>query len=344
MSEGPSAPRGPRALAVPRFNTRMRSKVFISGALGFIGSVLAERYRSEGAEVRGVDVRAEPDLGVVAGDIAEPGAWQQHAEGCDLVVNTAANVGFGGDLDAVWRVNVLGTARMINGAAAGGAERFVQFSSVTTFGFDYPDGVDETYPVRLTGNPYPDSKIASEQVTLQAHVAGDIEATIIRPGDVWGPRSRGWTALPVKMIKSGQMVLPQGGHGQIGPVYVDNLIDGVTLAAESPDAVGEIFTIADGTTVELGDFFGHYARMLGKSRPRALPTSVARTIAMAGGRVEKALGRDTEMSAASIDYIAKRGGYSIEKARRVLGYEPKVDLEEGMRRCEEWLSAEGLLD
>src|SRR4051794_28898863 len=321
----------------------MPSKVFISGALGFIGSVLAERYRSEGAEVRGVDVRAEPDLGVVAGDIAEPGAWQQHAEGCDLVVNTAANVGFGGDLDAVWRANVLGTRRMIDAAARGGAERFVQFSSVTTFGFEYPDGVDETYPVRLTGNPYPDSKIASEQVTLQAHVAGDVQATIVRPGDVWGPRSRGWTLLPAKMIKSGQMVLPEGGRGQIGPVYVDNLADGVLLAAESEAAVGEIFTIADGYAVDIGDFFGHYARMLGKSGVRTLPTAVARTIAATGGRIEKTLGRDTEMSAASIDYLAKRGGYSIEKARRVLGYEPKIGLEEGMRRCEEWLRSENLL-
>jgi len=290
-----------------------------------------------------VDVRAEPSLGVVAGDIAEPGDWQQHARDCDLVINTAANVGFGGQLDEVWRVNVLGTARMINAATAGGADRFVQFSSVTAFGFEYPDGVDETYPVRLTGNPYPDSKIASEQVTLQAHVAGDIRATIIRPGDVYGPRSRGWTALPMKMIKSGQMVLPEGGHGHIGPVYVDNLVDGVVLAAASEAAVGEIFTIADGTTVEIGDFFGHYARMLGKDGVRTLPTSVARTIAAAGGRIEKALGRDTEMSAASVDYVAKRGGYSIEKARRILGYEPKVDLDEGMRRCEEWLRAEGLL-
>jgi len=321
----------------------MPSKVFISGALGFIGSVLGERYREQGAEVRGVDVRPEPGLGVVAGDIAEPGSWQEHAKGCDLVINTAAYVGFGGDLDAVWRVNVLGTRRMIDAAQSGGAERFVQFSSVTTFGFDYPDGVDETYPVRLTGNPYPDSKIASEQVTLQAHVAGDVQATIIRPGDVWGPRSRGWTVLPVKMISSGQMVLPDGGRGQIGPVYVDNLVDGVTLAAESADAVGEIFTIADGYAIDIGEFFGHYARMLGKSSPRTLPRTVARTIAAAGGRVEKALGRDTEMSAASIDYLAKRGGYSIEKARRVLGYEPKVGLDEGMRRCDEWLRAEGLL-
>jgi nucleoside-diphosphate-sugar epimerase len=321
----------------------MASKVFISGALGFIGSVLADRYREQGVEVRGVDVRADPALGVVAGDVAEPGDWQEHARGCDLVVNTAAIVGFGGDLDEVWRVNVLGTRRMIDAAARGGVDRFVQFSSVTTFGFAYPDGVDETYPVRMTGNPYPDSKIASEQVTLQAHVAGDVQATIIRPGDVYGPRSRGWTVLPVSMIKSGQMVLPEGGHGQIGPVYVDNLVDGVTLAGDSPKAVGEIFTIADGFAVEIGDFFGHYSRMLGKSRPRTLPTEVARTIAMVGGRIEKALGRDTEMSAASVDYLAKRGGYSIEKARRVLGYEPKVDLDEGMRRCEEWLRAEGRL-
>ena len=321
----------------------MPTKVFISGALGFIGSALAERYRSQGAEVRGVDVRADEALGVVAGDIAEPGAWQEHARGCDLVVNTAAYVGFGGDLDAVWRANVLGTRHVIDAAARGGAGRFVQISSVTAFGLDYPDGVDERHPVRLTGNPYPDSKIASEQVTLQAHVAGDVQATIIRPGDVYGPRSRGWTVLPVRMIKSGQMILPAGGRGQIGVVYVDNLVDGVLLAAASDDAIGEIFTIADGMAVEVGEFFSNYARMVGKPRPRALPTPLARTIATAGGRIERALGRDTELSAFSVDYLAKRGGYSIEKARRVLGYEPKIGLDEGMRRCEDWLRAEALL-
>jgi nucleoside-diphosphate-sugar epimerase len=83
--------------------------------------------------------------------------------------------------------------------------------------------------------------------------------------------------------------------------------------------------------------------MLGKGRIRTLPAPLARTIAAAGGRIEKRLGRDTEMSAASMDYLTKRGAYSIEKARRVLGYEPKVSLDEGMRRCEEWLRSEGLL-
>src|SRR4051794_28949864 len=322
----------------------MPSKVFISGALGFIGSVLAARYREQGAQVVGVDVRAEPDLDVVAGDIAEEGPWQELASGCDLVIHTAAYVGFGGELDAVWRTNVLGTRRVLDAAVQAGVERFVHFSSVTTFGFDYPVGVDEAWPVRLTGNPYPDSKIASEQVVLQSHVCEQVRATIVRPGDVYGPRSRGWTILPVQMIKSGQMILPNGGHGQIGVVYVDNLVDGVLLAAESNEAVGEIFTIADGPAVEVGEFFGYYERMLGKGRSRSLPTAVATAVAATAGAIEKRIGRDTEMSGGSVKYLAKRcGGYSIAKARNVLGYEPKVGLDEGMKRCEEWLRAEGML-
>src|SRR3954454_11661744 len=129
------APRGPCADRRSGFNTRMPSKVFISGALGFIGSVLADRYRAEGAEVRGVDVRADETLGVVAGDVAEEGDWQRQADGCDLVIHTAAYVGFGGELDEVWRTNVLGTRRALDAAARGGAKRFVHFSSITAFGF-----------------------------------------------------------------------------------------------------------------------------------------------------------------------------------------------------------------
>jgi nucleoside-diphosphate-sugar epimerase len=322
----------------------MASKVFISGALGFIGKALADRYREQGAEVGGVDLKADAESGVVAGDIREEGEWQQAAEGCDLVVHTAAYVGFGGDRDEVWRSNVLGTRRVLDAAVRGGAKRFVHFSSVTTFGFDFPDGVEETWPVRITGDPYPDSKIAAEQVVMAAHIAGEVPVTIVRPGDVYGPRSRGWTVLPVKMIKSGQMVLPAGGHGRIGIVYVDNLVDGVMLAAESDKAVGEIFTIADGDSVEVGEFFAYYARMLGKQRPKTLPTPFAKGIAAVGGEILRRVGRDTELSAGSVDYVAKEHGrYSIEKARNVLGYEPKVTLDEGMRRCEEWLRGEGLL-
>lgn len=147
--------------------------VFVTGALGFIGRTLAERYRSTGAEVRGVDAIASPhgaDDGVVGGDITVAGPWQDHARGCDLVIHTAALVNNTSDRDRSWEVNVLGTRRALDAAVAGEARRFVHFSSVRAFSdLDFPDGVDERHPVRPDGHRYVDTKVASEQVVLQAH-------------------------------------------------------------------------------------------------------------------------------------------------------------------------------
>ncbi len=80
--------------------------------------------------------------------------------------------------------------------------------------------------MRPDGHTYVDTKIASEQVVLQAHAAGEIECTVIRPGDVYGPGSRPWTVLPVDAIRQNRFFLPAMGRGIFSPVYVDNLLDG----------------------------------------------------------------------------------------------------------------------
>jgi nucleoside-diphosphate-sugar epimerase len=317
--------------------------VFITGARGFIGATLAERYRSQGVEVRGVDVAGDPERGVVAADVSEPGDWQRHAEGCEVVFHTAALITFAPALDRFWRVNTLGTRRALDAAIAAGARRFVHFSSITVFGFDYPDGVEETHPVRLTGVPYIDTKIASEQVVLQAQAAGELPCTIVRPGDVYGPGSQPWTRLPVEELRRGRLMLPAGGRGEISPVYVDNLVDGVTLAAAEPAAAGQVITITDGRAVQTQEFFGYYARLLGKRRAPTAPTPVVKalagTIALAG----RVRGVEVEVNPRAVAYVARRGTYSIAKARRLLGYEPRVSLEEGMARTERWLREEGLV-
>ena len=118
---------------------------------------------------------------------------------------------------------------------------------MTAFGFDFPDQVEETYPVHNTYVPYPDSKIASEQVVLQAHVEGRVPCTIVRPGDVYGPRSRAWAMVPAQLIRSRRFSLPGGGYGLHSPIYIDNLVDGVVLRPPPPDAVGQIFTLSDGS-------------------------------------------------------------------------------------------------
>jgi nucleoside-diphosphate-sugar epimerase len=319
-------------------------RVFITGAGGFIARALAARLRDEGHSVGGVDLHADEAAGVVAGDITSDGAWQDAAAGADLVIHTAAVVSNAVGLDGQWRVNAGGTRRAVDTAVRAGASRFVHLSSIRAFSdLGFPDGVTEDHPVRPDGNPYVDTKIASEQVALQAHAEGRIDVTIVRPGDVYGPGSRPWTTLPVQLIKKFQFLLPAMGAGVFSPVYIDDLAAGLLLAARSPAGAGQIFTLTGGAGVSCGEFFGHYYRMLGRRGPWVAPTPVAVAVARLAGGAISLTGAATEVNAVSMRYFARTGTYSIEKARRLLGYRPAVDLAEGMARTEQWLRAEGLL-
>jgi nucleoside-diphosphate-sugar epimerase len=286
-----------------------------------------------------VDLRADAARGVVAGDVSRPGPWQDHAAGCEVVVHTAALVSFRSGLEPYWRANVAGTRHVLDAAVAGGARRFVHLSSVVAFGFDFPDGVDERHPVRTNGVPYVDTKVASEQVVLQAHAEGEIDCTVVRPGDVYGPRSRPWTVVPVEEIRARRLILPAMGRGVFSPAYVDNLVDGIVLAATREEGAGRVFTLTDGVGIESRHFFGHYARLLGRRGVPVAPTPLVRTLAGAISTVS----RQSDVTPAVADYLSRRGTYSIDRARKLLGYEPAVDLDEGMARTEAWLRAEGLL-
>jgi nucleoside-diphosphate-sugar epimerase len=316
-------------------------RVFITGASGFIGRALYDRYIADGHEVLGCDLVADPDRRVTAGDVAEPGQWQEHASGCELFIHTAASVSLRMErAEEIWRTNVLGTANALITAERGGAQRFVHFSSVTVFGFEFPDGVDERYPVHNTYVPYPDTKIASEQVVLQAHIDGRVPATIVRPGDVYGPRSRVWAQIPAELIRARRFMLPGSGRGIHSPVYIDNLIDGVTLAAASPEAVGQIFTLSDGIGAPYREFFAPYAELVGR-RLITMPAPAAIALSAVIQRAARLAPGDNEVNPASARYLLRKGTYSIAKARQVLGWEPWVGLEEGLARTVAWLREQG---
>ncbi len=316
--------------------------MFITGALGFIGLRLARRYREAGVEVAGVDVRPDQGLGVVAGDIAAGGSWPG-AAGAELFIHTAARVGMHGRAEDFQRVNVLGTRRALDAAVRAGAQRFVHFSSIVAFGFDVPENVGEDHPVRTNGVPYVDTKVASEQVVLQAHAAGEIACTIVRPGDVYGPGSHFWTVTPVRELAARRLILPAMGRGRVSPVFVDDLVEGVILAAGHPGAAGQVFTLSGGRDVSTWDFFGRYARMLGRPRVPVAPTPVVVALAAAATRAARLRGATTEITPAAARYLARTGSYSIDKARSVLGYRPPTDLDEGMRLSERWLTSRGVL-
>ncbi len=316
-------------------------RVFITGASGFIGRALYERYQSEGHDVRGCDLAADPLRDIVAGDVVQPGPWQEHADGCDVLIHTAAAVSFRLERrEDVWRANVLGTRNALEAAERAQVGRFVHFSSVTVFGFDFPDGVDENYPVRNTYVPYPDSKIASEQVVLQAQLDGRVGATIVRPGDVYGPRSRVWAVIPAELIRSRRFSLPGGGRGIHSPVYIDNLVDGVVLAARTAEAEGQVFTLSDGVGVPCREFFAPYAELVGR-KLITVPTPVAIGLSAVIQQLARLTKGDNDINPASVRYMLRKGTYSNAKACRVLRWEPRVGVQEGLGRTVAWLREQG---
>jgi nucleoside-diphosphate-sugar epimerase len=318
-------------------------RAMITGAAGFIGRALTRHYRDRGWDVVGVDRTADPEPGVLAGDVSEPGAWQRAARACDTVLHTAALVSNRAALDDAWRVNVVGTRRVLDAARDAGVRRVVVFSSVAVYSHRRDGVVDERTPVRPSGAAYGDTKIAAEQVAFQAHAAGEVEITVVRPGDVYGPGSRPWTVLPVEMLRRHQVVLPARGRGTFVPIYIDDLVDAVARAAAHPAAAGEAFNLTGGRSVTVAEFFGHYSRMLGTRPAPAVPTAWAMAIAEAIGRVARASGRPSEASAATMRMLSATGDVSVVKARELLGWDPAVDLGEGMRRTERWLRETGRL-
>ena len=307
-------------------------RVVITGASGFIGKAVGARYRGLGSEVVGVDVVPDEASGIIEGDTSVAGPWQDLVATGDLVVHTAALVSNTAGLQRAWEVNVLGTHHVLEAAAAGTTSRVLHLSSVRAFSdLDFPPDVDERHPVRPDGHSYVDTKIASEQVALQAHAAGDVAVTVIRPGDVYGPGSVPWTFWPAVGITAGTFAIPDQGDGIFSPVYVENLVDGLVAAAATPEAAGQVFTISDGIGITNTEFFSHYYRMLDRE-PEYLPADELRVILEEAG-----IGGDT------VDYLLRTNTYSIAKARTLLGYEPKVDLAAGMARCETWLRESGLL-
>ncbi len=321
-------------------------RVFVTGANGFIGRAVLERYRELGAEVCGMDMNADPEAGVVAGNIAEAGPWQKQAEGCDLVVHTAAVVSNSATPALYRAVTVGGVRRALDAAVAGGAKRFLHISSCGAYGWQRPPNAEETYPITtLSGNSYQDSKAASEHPALAAHASGEIPCTVVRPGDVYGAGSRPWVLIPLELIRKGMFLLPAHGKGIFSPIYIDDVVSGIVLAAGHEAGAGQIFNLTAGYGVPSGEFFAYHMRWAGKSgAPRSFSTQTAIVLAEAARMISKVLGKPTEANRQSMLMLSKSETFSIEKARRLLGFDPQIDLAEGMRRTEEGLRARGIID
>jgi nucleoside-diphosphate-sugar epimerase len=323
----------------------------VTGASGFIGGRLAERLANEeGVHVRAMVrnmKRAERlrrlPLEIVKADLVDLPSLRETIDGCDLVFHCAAMVRETGDRDEFFRANVQGTENILKVSSDAEIKKFIHFSSVAVYGLNPPGRTDETTPYQPCGNLYCDTKIAGEKAVWVVHQEARLPVVVIQPANVYGPYSNPWTVRPIKLILSGQMMLINGGTGFCNYVYIDNLIDSTMAVTKSDSSVGQVYLISDGRPVAWKEFFGYYAQMAGNPKMRSVPEWLARVIAMGMEIASKFTGKPPKITREAVSYLTRQARFSIEKARRELGYQPRFSLEEGMKLTEQWLRETGYL-
>lgn len=309
--------------------------VFITGIGGFIGARAAELLRERGVRVWGIDhdptaLERARARGIQAelGDVNDAVRLGEQLRGAEVVLHTAAIVREHGALAEFRRVNVEGSATVAAAARDAGALTFVQLSSVMVYGFRYPADVAEDGPLRGEGNPYCQTKIESERAVLSCQDGERFGVIVIRPGDVYGPGSVPWIARPIEMLSKRRLLLPWQ-RGVINPVYVDDLIEGILLAVNAR-AHGETFNVTDGAALPFRSYFGRLAQLAGLPGPIVIPTPLMRALARGMSKLRELGLSDDEVSPDTVETLLRPHAYSIAKARRLLGYAPRVTLEQGL--------------
>ena len=322
-------------------------KSLVTGGSGFLGSHLVEALVERGESVRAL-VRPTSDttlldgLGadLVVGDLGDVQSLKLAVQGVERVYHCAALASDWADWEAFRATNVTGVRNLLDAACEGSVSKFVHVSTTDVYGHpDYP--ADETAPYRLRGWGYGDTKIEGERQVWTCRREHRLPITVVRPVNIYGPRSTSFVVEIVDLLKSGDMVHIDSGGKPAGLAYVGNVVDLILLAADSESSVGQPYNASDGSDVTWRQYVDRLAEIVGVRSPRmVIPYRLAY---LAGWAMEKAYGvlrLDSRplLTRMAVELLGTHQGFPIDKARRELGYQPSVQFDEGMRRVEEWLS------
>jgi len=326
--------------------------IAITGIGGFIGLRMAERAIERGMHVTGMDINEKAlelpnKIGAqcFVGSTNSTSDAEKLCQQADIIFHTAAIVEGAGDMEIFRKVNVEGTRTVLEAAKLSiskqaACKRFVHLSSVMVYGFDYPDHVTEEGPLRGEGNPYCQTKLESDQLVCQAHTPGGLEVIVIRAGDVYGPRSKPWVLTQATEMVKGRFINAGGKISVINHVHVDNLIDAIFLALEK-DMTGEVFNVTDDRRTTFYEYYSRLAAAAGTTY-REIPIPVMNALFWLITTYGKIFRVPVPVDHATLKFMLRNKPYSIEKAKRLLGYQPRITLEAGMQEVERYLRTQGI--
>jgi nucleoside-diphosphate-sugar epimerase len=326
-------------------------KALVTGGGGFLGSAIARILLARGDTVRSVSRGRYPNLPCeqLQGDLAEAGVAERAVTGCDVVFHVAAKAGVAGRYRDYYRANVEATQRVLDASRATGVQRLVYTSSPSVV-FDGSDmeGVDESvpYPAHYHA-PYPATKAQAERLILAANGA-ELATVALRPHLIWGPGDNHLVPRILARGRAGRLRRVGKECKYVDSTYIDNAAEAHLNAADrlSPGATcaGKAYFISNGEPMPTWDLVN---RILAAGGVGPVTRSVPPWLAYGAGAVLEAvyavLWPDAEppMTRFVARELATSHWFDLSGARRDLGYEPRISIDEGLRRLQAHLATEG---
>jgi len=327
----------------------MTAPTLVTGATGCVGGHLARRLRQEGEPVRAL-VRPTAETGplhelgveLVEGDIRDPGAVERALAGCARVYHIAGVFRTAGHPDSYYAdVNVGGTENVLAAARRHGVERVVHCSTIGVHGDVVEIPCTEDSPAN-PGDVYQRTKLEAER-RARAAFADGLPGTIYRSASVYGPGDLRHLKL-FRGVWRGRFYLFGDGRTLWHPVYIDDLIDGILLCGRHPAALGRTYILAAERYITLNELVAGIARALERPVPRwHLPYWPLYAAAVLCEGVCRPFGIDPPLHRRRVRFFVNNRAFSIERARQELGFAPKVDVLDGIRRTAAWYREQGLL-
>ncbi len=324
--------------------------VVVTGATGFVGGHLARQLLSRGCRVRLLvrDPAKAEDLRLAGaeirqGDIRQPESLKGLAEDAEKFFHIAALFRQASFPDDVYReVNLEGTRHCLEEARRAGVKRFIHCSTVGVLSNIEHPPADETAPYN-PGDIYQSSKADAEKLALDYFRRGLVPGVVVRPAMIYGPGDMRMLKL-FKGVARRRWITLGSGLTLAHYVYIDDLVNGFWLASEKPGVEGEVFIIAGPREITLNDLVALIAKAAGVRAPRLkLPVSPFQWLGSLCEAVMIPLHLEPPIYRRRVDFFTKNRSFSIAKARRMLGYEPVVDMEEGVARTLRWYVSKNLI-
>lgn len=326
-------------------------KILVTGGTGFTGSHLTRRLLQQGHQVVVLD--NQPGLfydelkrlgaQIHLGSVADRGLVFKVAAGCEVVHHLAAmfrRVNLPKKI--YWDVNVEGTRYLLQAALQYGARKFIYCSTCGVHGDVKREPADENAPISPE-DYYQYTKYEGEKV-IPEFLAKGLRIVTLRPTAIYGPGDPERFFMLFKMVSKGRFLMFGNGQAHYHPVYIDNLVDAFELSAASGKGDGEPYLIGDEKYYTLNDLVMAIAEALGVSlKLRHFPFWPLWSAALACEIVYKPFRVDPPLFRRRVDWFRQNRAFSIDKARKELGYVPRVGLKEGLAQTATWYRENGYL-